>query len=266
MALVGPPMYTSGAMLLAADIGNTHIHLGLFEGENLLATTKFPGDRVTELEEEWARFRGPGAAATPIAGAVVCSVNPKAKIPFCHWVARRFGARPRVVGEDLRIPIELCVDAKDEVGADRIVNAYAAWRLLGEGPIVVADFGTAITLDVVSERGEYLGGAIAPGFDTAARALSTRTALLPYVKVAPADRAIGRNTIDALKSGLYFGLIGLVDALCERVAAELPRPPRWLATGGDAPLVAERSRFLRDVRPNLTLDGLRLGWEAASKS
>ena len=134
MALVGPPMYTSGAMLLAADIGNTHIHLGLFEGENLLATTKFPGDRVTELEEEWARFRGPGAAATPIAGAVVCSVNPKAKIPFCHWVARRFGARPRVVGEDLRIPIELCVDAKDEVGADRIVNAYAAWRLLARGP------------------------------------------------------------------------------------------------------------------------------------
>jgi type III pantothenate kinase len=257
-------------MLLAADIGNTNVHLGLFEGDRLVATAKFAGDRVTELDEEWARFRGAGAG-DPIEGAVVCSVNPKSKIPFCHWVARRFGARPKVVGEDLRLPIELRVDAKDEVGADRIVNAFAAWRLLGPGeaegpagaPIVIADFGTAITLDVVSGRGEYLGGAIAPGFQTAARALSSQTALLPYVKVTPADHAIGRNTIDAMRAGLYFGLIGLVDALCERVAAELPRPPRWLATGGDAPMVAERSRFLRDVRPNLTLDGLRLGWEAA---
>lgn len=249
-------------MLLAADIGNTHVHLGLFEGEKLLVATKFPGERVTELDEEWARFRGADANGR-IDAAVVCSVNPKKKISFCHWIARRFGARPRVVGEDLRLPIALLVDSKDEVGADRIVNAYAAWQLLGAGPIVVADFGTAITLDVVSAKGEYLGGAIAPGFQTAARALSSQTALLPYVKVTPADHAIGRNTIDALRSGLYFGLIGLVDALCERVAAELPTPPHWLATGGDAPMVAERSRFLRDVRPNLTLDGLRLGWEAA---
>jgi type III pantothenate kinase len=249
-------------MLLAADIGNTHVHLGVYENDRLLATTKFPGERVTDLDDEWARWRGADAEA-PLAGAVVCSVNPKTKIPFCHWVARRFGARPAVVGEDLRLPIALLVDSKDEVGADRIVNAYAGWRLLGEGPIVIADFGTAITLDVVSERGEYLGGAIAPGLRTAARALSDRTALLPYVKVTPADHAIGRNTIDALRSGLWFGLLGLVDALCERVAAELPKPPHWLATGGDAPLVAEHSRFLRDVRPNLTLDGLRLGWEAA---
>lgn len=246
-------------MLLVADIGNTNLHLGLFDGAHLASAKTIAGERVLDMDDEWARLRvGPDSA---VRGAIVCSVNPKTKIPFCHWVSKRFGARPKVVGEDVLVPVPLLVESKSEVGADRIVNAFAAWKLLGEGPIVIADFGTAITLDVVSERGEYMGGAIAPGFQTAARALSTQTALLPYVKVTPADHAIGRNTIDALRSGLYFGLIGLVDALCERVATELLRPPRWLATGGDAPMVAERSRFLRDVRPNLTLDGLRLVWE-----
>ncbi len=254
-------MYTL-AMLLVADIGNTNLHLGLFRGEALVSSVAVPNDRAIDLDEEWARWRGAEAGA-PLAGAIACSVNPKVKIPFCHWVARRFGARPAVVGEDVRLPIALLVDSKDEVGADRIVNAYAAWRSIGEGPIVIVDFGTAITLDVVSERGEYLGGAIAPGFQTAARALARETALLPLVRVGPAERAIGRNTIDAMRAGLYFGLIGLVDALCERVAAELPRPPRWIATGGDAAMVAERSRYLKDVRPHLTLEGLRLAWEVA---
>jgi type III pantothenate kinase len=250
-------------MLLVADIGNTNVHMGVYDGAALVAATAVPKDRILDIDTEWERFRGEEARA-PIEGSIVCSVNPKVKIPFCHWVARRFGARPRVIGEDVRVPIPLLVDSKEEVGTDRIVNAFAAWRLFGEGPIVIADFGTAITLDVVSERGEYVGGAIAPGFQTAARALARETALLPLIRVEPALHAIGRNTIDAMKSGIFFGLTGLVDALCEKVAAELPKPPRWIATGGDAAMVAARSRFLRDVRPNLTLEGLRLAAEVAT--
>jgi type III pantothenate kinase len=250
-------------MLLVADIGNTNVHLGLYDGKDLVAAGKFSGAEVAEMDAEWDRFAG-GRGIDRLEAAVVCSVNPKIKIPFSHWVGRRFGARPRVVGESLRLDIPLRVDDPAEVGADRIVNAYAAWREFGRGPIVVVDAGTAITFDVVSERGEYLGGAIAPGFQTAARALSNLTALLPYVKVAPVERAIGHNTVDALKGGLYFGLVGLVDALCEQVARELPAPPIWLATGGDGALLAGRSRYLKEARPNLTLEGLRLGWEAAA--
>jgi type III pantothenate kinase len=250
-------------MLLAADIGNTNVHLGLYEGKNLVATASFSGEQVAEMDAAWDRFAG-GRGVEKIDAAVLCSVNPKIKIPFSHWVGRRFGARPSAVGEAHKLDIPLRVDDPAEVGADRVVNAYAAWREFGRGPIVVVDAGTAITFDVVSERGEYLGGAIAPGFQTAARALSSLTALLPYVKVAPVERAIGHNTVDALKGGLYFGLVGLVDALCEQVAKELPAAPIWLATGGDGALLAGRSRFLREARPDLTLEGLRLAWEAAS--
>jgi type III pantothenate kinase len=248
-------------MLLVADIGNTHIHLGLYEGRDLVAAGKLTGDQVADMDREWERFAGARARA-PLEAAVACSVNPKIKIPFSHWAQRRFGARPRVVGETLRIDIPLEVDDPAEVGADRVVNAYAAWRELGRGPVVVVDAGTAITWDVVSEKGAYLGGAIAPGFQTGARALSSLTALLPLVRVEKVERAIGHNTVDALRGGLYFGLLGLVDAVCEQVAKELATPPRWLVTGGDADLIAAHSRYLRETRPNLTLEGLRLAWEA----
>jgi type III pantothenate kinase len=248
-------------MLLVADIGNTNVHLGLYSGEALLAAGKFSAEDVAEMDARWERFLD-GRKVEKLDGAAVCSVNPKIKIPFTHWIAKRFGARPRVVGETLRLDMALEVDDPAEVGADRVVNAYAAWREYRRGPIVIVDAGTAITFDVVSEGGAYRGGAIAPGFQTAARALSSLTALLPTVRVGPVERAIGHNTVDALKGGLFFGLLGLVDALCEKVASELPAPPIWLATGGDGEMIASRSRVVRIARPNLTLDGLRLGWEA----
>lgn len=251
-------------MLLVADIGNTNVHLGLYEGRELVLAGKLSGEQVGDMDREWARFLG-ARPAPRVEGSVVCSVNPKIKIPFSHWVARQFGARPRVVGESLKLDIALRVDDPAEVGADRVVNAYAAWHEHGRGPIVIVDAGTAITLDVVSERGEYLGGAIAPGFQTAARGLSSLTALLPLVKVEPVERAIGHNTVDALRGGLYFGLLGLVDALCAKVASELPAAPIWIATGGDADLLVRGSRYLKVARPDLTLDGLRLAWEAAGK-
>jgi type III pantothenate kinase len=249
-------------MLLAADIGNTHVHLGLFRGEALVATGKLRTDRIGDIDAEWARFAG-AHGVDGVGGAIVCSVNPKVKIPFCHWVARTFGRRPLVVGENLKLDLPVRVESPDEVGADRVVNAYAALRIIGRGPIVIADFGTAITFDVVSAEGAYVGGAICPGVRTAARALEQQTALLPFVHVQKTASAIGRNTIDAINGGLYHGFMGLVDALCERIAKELNAVPRFLATGGDAALFADGSRHLKDVRPDLTLVGLRLAFEAA---
>ncbi|GIW72232.1 MAG: type III pantothenate kinase [Planctomycetota bacterium] len=247
-------------MLLVADVGNTHLHLGLYDGERLVRTARLLAEDLLAMDEAWRRFVD-GLPEPVLEGTVLCSVNPKVKIPFSHWIGQRFGRRPLVVGEGLELPIPLEVDDPHEVGADRIVNAFAALRLCGQGPLVVVDFGTAITLDVVSETGAYLGGAIAPGVETAARALAARTALLPYVRVAPAERAIGRNTIEALRSGLWFGLRGLFEALCARVIAELPRPPRLLATGGDAALMVEGSSLGFELHPHLTLEGLRLAWQ-----
>lgn len=165
-------------MLLVADVGNTRVHLGLFEGDALVARQAFPGDAVASLDAQWdALTEGLGAVVPE--GAILCSVNPKAKIPFAHWAFTRFGTRPLVVGETVPYPMPVRLDDPREVGPDRVVNAYAAWRRCGSGPIVVCDFGTAITLDVVSEDGAYVGGVIAPGVRTAARALADRTALLP---------------------------------------------------------------------------------------
>lgn len=254
-------------MLLVADVGNTHVHLGLYEGERLVARHTFSGEQVLDMDAAWEAFatRAPGGAdaLARIDGACLCSVSPKTKIPLMHWLGRRLGARPEVVGESLAYPMPVNVDDPGEVGPDRVVNAFAAWRLLGRGPLVVVDFGTAITLDVVDAGGAYIGGVIAPGATSSARALATQTALLPYVRVQPVVRAIGRNTMDAIMGGLFFGLIGMVEAMCAQVASELDTEPLFVATGGDAALFAERSAYLADVRPDLTLLGLRLIWEEA---
>lgn len=250
-------------MLLAVDIGNTTLHLGLYEGMRLVAHCRVPNAQVFELDSYWDRLVAGLDDKTPSA-AIVCSVNPKAKIPFGHWYAQRFGSRPIVVGEGLRVPIEVEVDDRDEVGADRVLNAYAAFRLLGPGPLVVVDFGTALTLDMVSETGAYQGGAIAPGIDTAARALSARTALLPYVPVKPVESVIGRNTIEALQAGLYIGFAGMVNALCAAAREQIPGV-RFVATGGDAQMMAERCPDLTRIEPYLTLDGLRMLHEAVER-
>lgn len=252
-------------MLLCVDVGNTTLHLGLFEGERLVHTARCSGDDVLELERFWHEHVEAPLGRISLEGAVLCSVNPKVKIPFCHWAAQRFGTRPLVVGEGLRLPMRLEVDDPAEVGADRIVNAFAAWRLHDAGPIVIADFGTAFTLDVVGADGAYHGGVIAPGVETAARALADRTALLPYVRVEPVEHAIGRNTIDALRGGLWFGLQGLVEALCRQVASELEAEPRWIATGGDARRLVERIPLPFEIRPALTLEGLARAWRETQR-
>ena len=249
--------------ILVADIGNTHAHLGIFHGQVLVARETFPSSgRVTDdLIADWQSF-----ASGQLEAVILASVNPKVRIPFCHWSRDQLGLAPKIVLEDLAKPLPLKVDNPEEVGADRVVNAFWAARSFPGEPVVIVDFGTAITFDVVSHAGDYLGGLITPGLHTAASALAERTALLPSVRVHATQTVIGKNTIDSINAGIFHGYTGLVDAICDAVATELginTRPPqmRVIATGGDAAVIAEGSQRIEYCVPDLTLQGLRLIYE-----
>ena len=250
-------------MILAADVGNTNIQLGFFEGETLISERRISNEKIGEIEDQWVDFSS-DRGVDRLDAVVVASVNPKTKIPLCHWVRKTFGFQPLVVKENLVLDMPLLVDNPEEVGADRIVNAYATYRAFGEASIVV-DFGTAITFDIISERGEYMGGLITVGLNTAAWALSHQTALLPYIQVRACDELIGRNTVDSMNAGLYWGTIGLVSSVLDYLTRRLKRKPKIVATGGDAPLIAAKVRQIEEVMPHLTLVGLRLAYEQHRK-
>jgi type III pantothenate kinase len=181
---------------------------------------------------------------------------------------RYFGVAPLVVEPGVNVPLPIRVDVPREVGADRLVNVVAAIELYGP-PLIVIDFGTATTFDCVSPRGEFIGGAIAPGITTAADALTTRAARLFRVELTQPATAIGRNTVTNIQSGIIFGYAALVDGLVERLRAEMEGQPRIVATGGLAGLMAEVARAIEVVNPDLTLEGLRIlhqGWQERGPS
>lgn len=249
-------------MLLVADIGNTNIHLGLFDGQNPSESPSrrglIPVERLDEIARHWAEFAGDQR----VEDAIVGSVNPKVGTPFCRWVKRRHGVEPKIFGREVPPPMPVLVDRPSEVGADRLANAVAAFHRLHRACVVV-DAGTALTFDVVSEEGAYLGGAIAPGIGTAARALADRTALLPHIRVDPPETAIGKNTIDAMMSGIFYGAVGLVEVMHRRIREERPDDPVFIATGSDGKVLKEHCPLIREFYPDLTLEGLRLAFLAA---
>lgn len=237
------------------DIGNTNATLGVWRGDRLGPTWKVAVQHIDELDECWESEAG-GSGLKPDA-TVVASVNPKVTGTLLAWVERRLGHRARVFREDLPVPMSVRCDRPEEVGADRLVGAYAAWRRT-RGACIVVDFGTAITFDVVSPEGAYEGGLIVPGIRLSALTLFHATALLPYIDVRAREGVVGRNSADAINNGIYWGFIGLVDSLLDRLAAEMGGSPRLLATGGDAPLIVAGTRSRPEVVPHLTLEGLRL--------
>ena len=248
-------------MLLAIDVGNTTINLGVFEGEELRSTWHLATE-VHRLADEYAAvlldlLAHQGLTPSQVSEAVICSVVPPLITTFRELCQRYFKVDPLVVEAGVRTGVNIRMDNPREVGADRVTNAVAGHRLYG-GPLIVIDFGTATTFDVVSEKGDYLGGAISPGIGIAAEALFERAAKLPRVELTYPPRAIGRNTISAMQSGLLFGYIGLIEGMVNRIRKELGAKAKVIATGGYAELVAQRCRLIEVVDPNLSLKGLRI--------
>jgi len=248
-------------MLLAIDIGNTNIILGVFEGEELRATWRMATgidrttDEYTALLLNLLQHQGLGIP--DIKEVALCSVVPPLTATFEQLFQQYFHILPLVVGAGVKTGVRIRMDNPKEVGADRIANAAAAHHLY-RGPIIIVDLGTATTFDTVSKEGDYLGGAIAPGISTASEALFMRAAALPRVELVPPKRAIGTNTIAAMQSGIVFGYVGLIEGMVARIQQELGEKTKVVATGGYAELIAKETAVIDVVNLNLTLIGLRL--------
>jgi type III pantothenate kinase len=251
-------------MLLAVDTGNTHTVLGLFEGDRLradwrIATRK--GETADELGAILrALFAGEGIEPTAVDGVIVSSVVPDWNGILAATARRAFGQDALFVAPGIKTGLPILYENPHEVGADRIVNAVAAVHRFG-APVIVLDFGTATTFDVVSAKGEYLGGVIAPGLAISAEALFQRAARLMRVDVRKPARIIGRTTEESVQSGLFHGYVALVEGVVKRLRTELSVDAPVVATGGLATVFQAELSFLTAVDPHLTLLGLRLVWE-----
>ncbi len=251
-------------MLLCIDIGNTNIVLGVYRGEKLVAHWRISTDH-RKMPDEYGilllnLLSCEQIGIEEIDDVILASVVPPVADRLLEMLRQYTGISPLVVGQGLRTGIAIRYDSPRDVGADRIVNAVAAYRLYG-APACIVDFGTATTFDALSAQGEYLGGAIAPGVLVAAEALFQRTAKLPRVDLQRPPHAIGVNTVDAMRSGILFGYVGLVEGLVTRFRRELGENMRVIATGGLARLIARETAVIEHVDPWLTLKGLRLIYE-----
>jgi len=251
-------------MLFTVDIGNTNITFGVYEGHHLKHHWRIKTDHGRMADEYGiiilGLMRHEGLSYEQIQGVAVASVVPPLTPVFVEMIERFIKQQPLVVGAGVKTGVQIRYDSPRDVGADRIVDAAATYKLYG-GPACIVDFGTATTFDAITDKGEYLGGALAPGIGIAADALSSRTAKLPRVDLVRPPRAIGTNTIHAMQSGLLFGYVGLVEGMVARFRAELGENMRVIGTGGLAETIAKETDVIEVVNPWLTLEGLRLIWE-----
>ncbi len=250
----------SGDLLLAIDAGNTNTVFGLWHGDHLLESYRLSTDTDRTSDEYGAMLctllERDGLEPTAVSSVIVASVVPPLRETISRLAEDFFGQRPMFVEPGIRTGMPIRYDNPAEVGADRIVNALAARELFG-APVVVVDFGTATTFDVVNPKGEYIGGIIAPGLLISAEALFAHASRLYRVDLQPPAHLVGRNTAEAMQAGIYFGYVSLVDGILERLVAEEPKLEAVVATGGQASLVARGSKYIRRVEPLLTLIGLR---------
>jgi type III pantothenate kinase len=248
-------------MLLAVDIGNTNTVFGIFAGESLRTDWRVE-TRVERTGDEYAAllrglFELGGLRLGEVTAAIISSVVPPATAPVERFFSRYLGITPLVVGPGVKTGMPILYENPREVGADRIVNAVAAYAKYPQGAIVV-DFGTATTFDVVTDKGEYAGGVIAPGLMVASDALFRSTAKLPRVEIVRPKNVVGRNTVASIQAGLVFGYAGLVDALVGRIRGEVSFTPRVVATGGLGRLIAGESSTIEECDDLLTLRGLQI--------
>ncbi len=248
-------------MLLALDIGNTNITLGAFQGEKLCATWRLFTDLHRQPDEYAALIRNllplKGVQIEDIEDIIACSVVPPLTTVFEEVARSSFHVVPMVVGMGTKTGVRILYDSPRDVGADRVVDAAAAYRMYG-GPLVVVDFGTATVFDAITVDGDYLGGAIVPGVTIAAEALYMGTSQLRRVEFQAPSSAIGKNTVAAIQSGLVFGHVAIVEGMVKRFRAELGEDAKAIATGGLAELIAKETGVFYAVNQDLTLIGLRL--------
>jgi type III pantothenate kinase len=256
-------------MLLVLNVNNTN---------TVIAIYPLTGERIGELRATWRistrqaqtadeygilirnLLQTEGVDSKEISGVIIASV-----VPPVDWILRQFSERyfnhkPLFIEPGVKTGLPILTDNPSEVGADRVANCVGAFQQYG-GPSIVVDFGTATNFDVVSKHGEFLGGAISPGVNVAAEALFARAARLPRVEIKRPSKVIGTNTVDNLQIGLFYGHIGLVDGILERMIAELGSETKCVATGGLARLIAGESKYISEVNDTLTLEGLRIIYE-----
>jgi len=252
-------------MLLALDAGNTNVTIGVFGDDRQLKARWRLRTVHDQTADEWGililnLLAMSSLDAPAIDSIAVSTVVPPIRTPLAEMAARYFHTEPLFIDETTDTGLTICYENPREVGADRIVNSLAAFQKYG-GPCVVVDLGTAITFDAISAKAQYLGGIIFPGIGVSTGALFARTARLPKVDIRDPGKLIGTNTVGSIQSGLFWGYTAVIDGLLEKLIAELGAETKTIATGGQAGLIFESSKYLQHLDDDLTLEGLRIAWE-----
>ncbi|MBD12571.1 MAG: type III pantothenate kinase [Roseovarius sp.] len=246
-------------MLLAIDCGNTNTVFSIWDGQKFLCTLRTATDHQRTADQYFVWFKTllhHHGIKADITGVIISSTVPRVVFNLRVFSDRYFNCRPLVVGKpECRLPVDVRVDAGTQVGPDRLVNTVAGFDLYG-GDLIVVDFGTATTFDVVASDGAYIGGVIAPGVNLSLQALHEAAAALPHIDVTKPERVIGTNTVDCMQSGVFWGYVGLINGLCDRIKAERGRTMKVIATGGLAPLFQQGTDMFDVFEDNLTMHGL----------
>ena len=258
-------------MLLVIDVGNTHIVFGGFEGKKLIYDWRISSDKEKTSDEYGLLFdqifQYNGIDRSEVSDIIISSVVPTLMHTLPAMSQRYFNIDPVVIGPGVKTGMNIKYDNPKEVGADRIVNAVAAYERYG-GPVIIVDFGTANTFCFVNKEGEYLGGVIAPGIKISSEALFLRTAKLPKVEILKPERVIGKNTVESIQSGLVYGYIGMVDSIIERMIEEMKlkrEEVKIVSTGGFSTIIGNESKYIQYSDKFLTLEGLRIIYERNKK-
>lgn len=248
-------------MLLAIDVGNTNTVFAVFDSDKIVGSWRISTESKRTADEYALSLERLMAAKKlsfdQIDAVIISCVVPETLFAFKTLAREYFKSELMVVGEDnVVIPIKIKLERPSEVGADRLVNATAASRKY-KGAVIIVDFGTATTFDVLSDKKEYIGGVIAPGVDLSLDALHMAAAKLPKIAVAKPNKVIGNNTVSAMQSGVYWGYMGLIEGIIEKVKSEYGNPMKVIATGGLAPLYSKATKLIESIEPDLTIEGLK---------